>query len=45
MDSKVQLGSKYGEGSDFFFIANFKSQPKLQDAIVKNNIEDQLIYS
>lgn len=46
MDSKLQLISKYGEGSDFFFVIKFKkaNHKKNIDPVPTNTIEeDQII--
>ena len=42
MDSKLQLISKYGEGSDFFFIAKFKQAKynKSQEILVEKTITE-----
>jgi PAS domain S-box-containing protein len=40
MDSKVQLISKYGEGSDFFFIAKFK---KAKSKKLEELVEEKII--
>ncbi|MET0760687.1 MAG: PAS domain S-box protein [Flavobacterium sp.] len=45
MDSKLQLISKYGEGSDFFFVIKFKkvNHKKNIDSILTNTIEEHEI--
>jgi PAS domain S-box-containing protein len=41
MDSKLQLHSKYGEGSDFFFEIEFKKLKKKKKVIVENPVEPE----
>ncbi|HLF51917.1 PAS domain-containing protein [Flavobacterium sp.] len=45
MDSKLQLISKYGEGSDFFFVIKFKkvNHKKNIDSVLNNIIEEDKI--
>ena len=45
MDSKLQLISKYGEGSDFFFVIKFKkiNHKKNTDTVLTNTVEEDKI--
>ena len=47
MDSKLQLISKYGEGSDFFFEIKFRKPKNIKNKIseVKNNSKDEIIIA